>query len=181
MPRVLHTPLTFPRSYRAAGRRVAILSRGTSPRLPFAFLSSCAASRRPMPPVCAVPSTATLPSGAAGCRFGSETGGFARSQEEAPGARLLPLAATRASCQPASAEPRAALGSARALLGLRPGQGWAALTSQSLTALHQMRPFGAPSLIFLLSQLSKTLLQTKRLHLGIQIQVAGTQMLSSHS
>lgn len=56
--------------------------------------------------------------------FGSETEGLVLSQEEAPRARLL-LVTTSASFQPSSADAEAALGSARALLGLSPGHSWA--------------------------------------------------------
>lgn len=56
--------------------------------------------------------------------FGSETEGLVLSQEEAPRARLL-LVTTSASFQPGSADAEAALGSARALLGLSPGHSWA--------------------------------------------------------
>lgn len=57
--------------------------------------------------------------------FASETEGLVLSQEEAPRARLLLLVTTSASFQPGSADAEAALGSARALLGLSPGHSWA--------------------------------------------------------
>lgn len=47
----------------------------------------------------------------------------------------------------------------------------------ALTALHHLSPFRAQRLSFLLLQVSETLLQAKRLQLGVHTQLARTQML----
>lgn len=121
--RILQTLGISPRSYKTDGRRTGTLRSDTTTLLCLLFSTPAETQDGKSHQAVHFSAWPRYPWKTTPSQFGFETGGLVLSQEEAPMARLLPLAATSTSFQPANAQ--VALGSARALLGLSPRNGWA--------------------------------------------------------